>query len=95
MQPIASDDVADAVTDYALGAAVNGTVEIGGPDKAPLAEWVQRFLAATGDPRKVVADPKAAYFGAVLEADTLLAGDGARLGAQNFHTWFAHRGAEA
>ncbi|HET7332565.1 SDR family oxidoreductase [Dyella sp.] len=95
MQPIASDDVADAVTDYALGAAVNGTVEIGGPDKAPLAEWVQRFLAATGDPRKVVADPKAAYFGAVLEADTLLPGDGARLGAQNFQTWFARRGAGA
>jgi uncharacterized protein YbjT (DUF2867 family) len=88
MQPIASDDVADAVTDYALGAAVNGTVEIAGPEKAPLAELVQRFLKATGDPRKVVADPKAPYFGAVLEPDTLLPGNGARLGAQDFQTWF-------
>ncbi|MFC5436935.1 SDR family oxidoreductase [Rhodanobacter umsongensis] len=89
MQPIASDDVADAVTDYALGAPVNGMVEIGGPEKAPLAAWVQRFLAAIGDSRKVVADPKAPYFGAVLEPDTLLPGDGARLGAQDFQTWFA------
>jgi uncharacterized protein YbjT (DUF2867 family) len=88
MQPIASDDVADAVTDYALGAAVNGTVEIAGPEKAPLAELVERFLKATGDPRKVVADPKAPYFGAVLEPDTLLPGDDARLGAQDFQTWF-------
>ncbi len=89
MQPIGSDDVADAVTDYALGAAVNGTVEIGGPEKAPMAAWVQRFLTAIGDPRKVVADPKAPYFGAVLEPDTLLPGNGARLGKQDFHTWFA------
>jgi uncharacterized protein YbjT (DUF2867 family) len=88
MQPIASDDVADAVTDYALGAAVNGTVEIAGPEKAPLAELVQRFLTAIGDPRRVVADPKASYFGAVLEPGTLLPGDGARLGVQDFQTWF-------
>lgn len=89
MQPIAAEDVADAVTDYALGAAVNGTVEIAGPEKAPMAELVQRFLSAIGDPRKVVADPQAAYFGAVLETDTLLPGAGARLGAQNFQDWFA------
>lgn len=90
MQPIASDDVADAVTDYTLGAAVNGTVEIAGPEKAPLAQWVQRFLTTIGDPRKVVADPTAPYFGAVLEPDTLLLpGDGARLGAQDFRAWFA------
>jgi uncharacterized protein YbjT (DUF2867 family) len=89
MQPISSDDVADAVADYALGKAVNGTVEIAGPEKAPLAELVQRFLSAIGDPRKVVADPKAPYFGAVLERDTLLPGDGARLGTQDFQAWFA------
>ena len=89
MQPIASDDVADAVTDVTLGAAVNGTVEIAGPEKAPMAELVQRFLTAIGDPRKVVADAKAPYFGAVLEPDTLLPGDGARLGKQDFKTWFA------
>ena len=89
MQPIASDDVADAVADAALAAAVNGTVEIAGPEQASLAEWVQRFLTAIGDPRKVVADPQAPYFGAVLEPDTLLPGDGARLGKQDFQAWFA------
>jgi uncharacterized protein YbjT (DUF2867 family) len=89
MQPIASDDVADAVADYALGAPVNGTVEIAGPEKAPLAEWVQRFLAAIKDPRRVVADPDALYFGAALEPDTLLPGNGARLGRQDFPTWFS------
>lgn len=89
MQPIASDDVADALCDYAVADAINGIVEIAGPEKAPLAEWVARFLAATGDRRKVVADPKAPYFGAVLEPDTLLPRDGARLGAQDFQVWFA------
>ncbi|WP_426699735.1 SDR family oxidoreductase [Rhodanobacter sp. Col0626] len=89
MQPIASDDVADAVADYALGAPVNGTVEIAGPEKAPLAELVQRFLTAIKDPRKVVADPQALYFGAVLEPGTLLPGNGARLGTQDFQTWFS------
>ncbi|WP_266181994.1 SDR family oxidoreductase [Dyella humicola] len=89
MQPIASDDVADAVTDVTLAPAVNGIMEIAGPEQAPMAELVQRFLTAIGDPRKVVADAKAAYFGAVLEPDTLLPGKGARLGKQDFQTWFA------
>jgi uncharacterized protein YbjT (DUF2867 family) len=89
MQPIASDDVADAVTDYALGPAINGVVEIAGPEKAPLAEMVQRFLAAIGDRRKVVADPAAPYFGAVLEPGTLLPAKAARLGEQDFQAWFA------
>jgi uncharacterized protein YbjT (DUF2867 family) len=64
-------------------------VEIAGPEKAPLAEWVQRFLAAIKDPRRVVADPDALYFGAALEPDTLLPGNGARLGRQDFPTWFS------
>jgi uncharacterized protein YbjT (DUF2867 family) len=89
MQPIASDDVADAVADYTLGAPVNGTVEIAGPDRAPLAELVQRFLTTIGDPRKVVADPKALYFGAALEPNSLLPDAGARLGALDFQAWFA------
>jgi hypothetical protein len=50
---------------------------------------VQRFLTTIGDPRKVVADPTAPYFGAVLKPDTLLPSDGARLGAQDFRAWFA------
>jgi uncharacterized protein YbjT (DUF2867 family) len=87
MQPIASDDVADAVADYARGKPRNDMVEIAGPDKAPLAEWVRRFLAAIGDPRKVIADPDATYFGARLEADTLLPTASARIGALDFEAW--------
>ncbi|AIF48183.1 SDR family oxidoreductase [Dyella japonica] len=90
MQPIASDDVADAVADYSLGPAVNGIVEIAGPEKASMAELVQRYLSAKGDPRKVIPDPTAPYFGALLEPDSLLPGGVARLGKQDFKTWFAH-----
>jgi uncharacterized protein YbjT (DUF2867 family) len=89
MQPIASDDVADAVTDYARGKPRNGVVEIAGPDKAPLAEWVRRFLAAIGDPRQVIADPAAPYFGARLEQDTLLPDDAERIGTLDFHAWLS------
>lgn len=92
IQPIASDDVADAVTDYALGAPVNGMVEIAGPDKFPMAELVQRFLTLIGDTRKVVSDPQAPYFGAVLEPDSLLPADAARLGSLDFQTWFSRSG---
>ena len=92
IQPIASDDVADAVTDYALGAPVNGMVEIAGPDKFPMAELVQRFLTLIGDTRKVVSDPQAPYFGAVLEPDSLLPADAARLGSLDFQTWFSRYG---
>lgn len=92
IQPIASDDVADAVTDYALGAAINGTVEIAGPVCFPLAELVQRFLAIIGDARKVVADPDALYFGARLEQQTLLPAAGARLGTLDFQAWLNRSG---
>lgn len=92
IQPIASDDVADAVADYALGAPVNGMVEIAGPDKFPMADLVQRFLDLIGDTRKVVSDPEAPYFGAVLEPGSLLPADGARLGLLDFQTWFGRSG---
>jgi uncharacterized protein YbjT (DUF2867 family) len=88
MQPIASDDVADAVTDYALGAPVNGVVEIAGPDKISLSVLVQRFLSLTHDPHQVVSDPSALYFGARLDEGTLVPGPDARLGTINFQSWF-------
>jgi len=92
IQPIASDDVADAVTDQALAAPVNGVVEIAGPVCFPLAELVQRFLAIVGDARQVVVDPEALYFGARLEQKTLLPGAGARLGALDFQAWLGRSG---
>ncbi|KVG62434.1 SDR family oxidoreductase [Burkholderia pseudomultivorans] len=88
-QPIASDDVASAVTNFALGAPLNGIAEIGGPDRVAIADLVQRFLSVTHDARTVVRDPAAGYFGATVQDDTLVPGPGARLGATTFDAWFA------
>jgi uncharacterized protein YbjT (DUF2867 family) len=88
IQPIASDDVADAVTSYALGAPINGVVEIAGPDKFHLSDLVQRFVTIIHDSHDVVSDDRAPYFGAVLEQDVLLPADGAKLGTLNFQSWF-------
>lgn len=89
MQPIASDDVADAVTGYALGAPVNGVVEIAGPDKFRLSELVEQYLRLTHDSHEVFTDAQAPYFGAILQTETLLPAAGARLGAIDFKSWFA------
>lgn len=88
MQPIASEDVADAMTAATLAAPVNGIIEIGGPDKIRMADLVQRFLTAIKDPRQTIPDPKALYFGTVLETDSLVPGPGAKLGKIDFVTWF-------
>ncbi|MEZ0306992.1 MAG: SDR family oxidoreductase [Ramlibacter sp.] len=86
-QPMASDDVAAAVADYAVNSPVNGTVEIAGPQRVRLADFVQRFLKAGNDPRMVIADPQARYFGAALDDTTLVPGDNARLGKLTFEAW--------
>ena len=88
VQPIASDDVALAVADYTLGAPLNATVEIAGPERWPLSELIQRYLTLTHDPRKVVTDPHARYFGVELKDDTLVPGDNPRLGSITFDEWF-------
>jgi uncharacterized protein YbjT (DUF2867 family) len=93
-QPIASDDVALAVADFALGAPRNGVVEIAGPDKVSIAALVQRFLLASHDTREVIEDPQARYFGAELQDDTLVPGAHARLGALDFDAWFARAQAQ-
>jgi uncharacterized protein YbjT (DUF2867 family) len=87
VQPIAGDDVADAVTDAALGAPVNGTIEIAGPERVGLAELVARFLKESKDSLQVVADPEALYFGAKLDDRSLVPSGEARLGATRFEDW--------
>ncbi|MDB5929557.1 MAG: NmrA family protein [Polaromonas sp.] len=87
VQPISSDDVAAAMADIATGEPVNGTVEIAGPERVRLAELVQRYLRETHDPRTVVADVHARYFGAELNDQSLVPGDKPRLGAMNFDAW--------
>jgi len=89
VQPIASDDVAAAVAEYTVGAPLGGVVEIAGPERARLSDLVQRFLAASKDPRTVVPDVHARYFGAELEDETLVPGPGARICSIGFDAWFA------
>ena len=87
IQPMASDDVADAVARIAVGAPVNGIVEVAGPEQFRLDELIRQDLSARNDPRDVVADPQARYFGAVLSERTLVPGDDARLGETRFEDW--------
>jgi uncharacterized protein YbjT (DUF2867 family) len=87
IQPMAADDVAAAVCDAALAAPSNGMIEIGGPEALTFEDFVRRGLRAVGDQRIVVADPRAAYFGAHLSERSLVPGDGARLGATRFDDW--------
>ena len=88
-QPIAANDVANALTDVVLGAPVNGIVEIGGPERVGLAELVQRFLTAKHDGRTVVPDIHARYFGAELNDQSLVPGDDARIAPTHFEDWLA------
>lgn len=88
VQPIASDDVADAMTDVALAPPVNGTIEIAGPERSRLSDLVARYLKATGDARTVVPDTEARYFGARLEDGSLVSDDNPRLGKITFEQWF-------
>lgn len=86
-QPIVSDDVVATLAELALGAPVNGTVEIGGPEKFRMGDLVQRVLTAKGDKREVIKDVHTPYFGAELADDSLVPGPGARSGAKRFETW--------
>ena len=90
-QPIASDDVAAALTDVALAPPINGTVEVAGPEAVPLDELVRRFLKAKHDTRKVVPDVHARYFGAVLNDQSLTPGDKPRLGTIHFEDWLGQQ----
>ena len=78
-----------------VGQPVNGIIEIGGPEKFPLDELVQQYLAARKDPREVVADPQARYYGVEVSERTLLPGDDARLGETRFKTWLTQSAAKA
>jgi uncharacterized protein YbjT (DUF2867 family) len=92
IQPMAADDVATAVARVAVGAPLNGMVEIGGPEALRFDDFIRRGLGARHDPRQVVADPSARYFGAVLAERTLVPGDGAQLGETSFSDWLGQSG---
>jgi uncharacterized protein YbjT (DUF2867 family) len=94
-QPIAADDVAAIVADVALAAPRKGIVEIAGPERAPFNEFVARYLKAAGDPRKVVRDPEARYFGGRVEERSLVPLGEARLGRIGFDEWLRRSRARA
>ena len=86
-QPMAADDVAKAVARAAVGAPVNGVLEVAGPERFEFDVLIRRFLAASKDPRVVLSDPSARYFGAPLGETTLVPGADASLGEIRFEDW--------
>jgi uncharacterized protein YbjT (DUF2867 family) len=87
MQPIAAEDVAGAVADAALAEPVNGIIELAGPEPVQIDEIVRRLLAARSDPREVVTDDKADYYGIPVNRTSLMPGEGARVGPTRFADW--------
>jgi uncharacterized protein YbjT (DUF2867 family) len=86
-QPIAADDVATALAEITLAAPANGIIELAGPERAGLDQLVARFLAGTNDPRKVITDPKALYYGVELNDQSLTPGANPLIGATFFEDW--------
>jgi uncharacterized protein YbjT (DUF2867 family) len=90
MQPIASDDVAAAMTDAALAKPLGGMFDLAGPDAIRQDDLVRQFLTATGDARTVITDPKALYYGIAVNDQSLVPGDNPRLGPTRFEDWLSH-----
>lgn len=87
VQPIAADEVAAALADLAAAPPRNDTIEHAGPELFRLDDIVRRVLQAKHDPRDVITDPRAPYFGAELRDDTLTPDEGAILGVARFDEW--------
>ena len=94
MQPIVSDDVAAAVADVALGEPINGMIEVAGPDRIRQDELVRQYLSATGDPRKVITDAHAGYFGIEVNDQSLVPGANPRLAPTHFKDWLSQSAAQ-
>jgi uncharacterized protein YbjT (DUF2867 family) len=89
MQPLAADDVTAALADIAVGAPLNGMVELAGPERISIAEFVGRSMAASGDKRTVIADPKALYTGATMDERGIAPGANPRIGPTRFDDWLS------
>ena len=91
VQPIAADEVSSVVGRTAVGTPLNGTVEAAGPEVFGMDQWIDTVLAARSDPRTVVTDPGARYFGAVLGPESLLPGRDAELAQTRLSEWLARQ----
>lgn len=89
MQPVAAEDVSNALAEIAVSKPANGIVEIAGPEPIRMDELARRFLAATGDHRQVTTDPQARYYGAAVDDRSLTPGPNPRLGPTRFDDWLA------
>jgi uncharacterized protein YbjT (DUF2867 family) len=89
VQPVAADDVAEALADVAESQPMNGIVELAGPEHFWLNEMVREYLNARGDPRQVKTDNQVRYFGAELDDRSLMPSEKARLGSMSFSDWLA------
>ena len=93
-QPIASDDVVANLAELTLAPPLNGTVEVAGPEACPMDKFARKFLAASGDRRKVIADVHWRYFGTELNDRSLTPGDHPRLGSIRFEDWLSRTAAQ-
>ena len=89
IQPIAADDVAEAMAAASVGAPKNGTIEVAGPEQYGMDDLVRKALSARGDARRVALDERAGYFGAPLEEKTLVPGEGALVFETRFDDWLS------
>ncbi len=87
MQPMVSDDVAAALADVTLGAPANGIRDVAGPETAPIADFVGRWLRKQGDPSRIVAGPEVPYYGVPIELRSLVPDEGARVMPTRFDEW--------
>jgi uncharacterized protein YbjT (DUF2867 family) len=87
MQPIYSDDVAEALANITVGSPINGLQEIAGPEPISIADAVTKYLRQIGDAREIVVDDKTPYFGSILDDKTLMPGAGALIGRTAFSEW--------
>ena len=89
IQPIASDEVVQALSDIVVGQPLNATTEVGGPERMPMNEFISYYLNATEDSRQLIPDATARYFGAVLDDQSIVPGQDARLGKTRYEDWFS------
>ena len=89
IQPMAAEDVASALADLTVRPPVNGIIEIAGPQQFHLDELVRSTLRERHDPREVITDPRAPYYGAELHERALIPAAGARLAKTRFGDWLS------